>query len=241
MIYDKAEDVYQVPDFVVPRPGGSIGSNASLLDISIEKTPFSFTVRRKSNKEVLFTTKGSNIVFEDQYVRLRTSLPDNPSLYGLGEHTDPLRLPTSNYVRTFWARDAGAVPLHTNLYGNHPVYFEHRAASGNSHGVLLLSSSGMDVNINNDDVQYLEYNTIGGIIDLYFLAGPAPFDVAREYSEISKKAAMMPYWGLGFHNCRFGYKSVEEVASVVANYSAAKIPLETMWTGTCLNLLCARY
>lgn len=192
MIYDKDEEVYQVPDFVVPRPSGSISSDASLLDISVEEQPFSFTITRKSNDEVLFSTKGSNIVFESQYLRLRTSLPDNPSLYGLGEHTDSLRLPTSNYIRTLWARDAGAVPLNTNLYGTHPVYFEHRADSGLSHGVLLLNSNGMDVKINNDNGQYLEYNTIGGVIDLYFMAGPRPFDVSREYSEITKKAAMMP-------------------------------------------------
>jgi alpha-glucosidase len=236
IIYDKDEEVYQVPDFVVPRPEGSIGSNASQLEVSIEESPFSFTVTRRNNKEVIFTTKGSNIIFEDQYVRLRTSLPNNPSLYGLGEHTDSLKLQTTNYVRTFWARDAPAVPLNTNLYGNHPVYFEHRTESDNSHGVLLLNSNGMDVKINNDNGQYLEYNTIGGVIDLYFLAGPSPFDVAREYSEVSRKAAMMPYWGLGFHNCRFGYKSVEEVAAVVANYSANNIPLETMWTGTYVDL-----
>lgn len=192
MIYDKDEQVYQVPDFVVPRPSGSINSDASLLDISIDEEPFSFTVTRKSNDEVLFSTKGSNIVFETQYVRLRTSLPDNPSLYGLGEHTDSLRLPTSNYVRTLWARDAGAVPLNTNLYGTHPVYYEHRADSGLSHGVLLLNSNGMDVKINNDNGQYLEYNAVGGVFDFYFMAGPLPFDVAREYSEITEKAAMMP-------------------------------------------------
>jgi alpha-glucosidase len=131
-----------------------------------------------------------------------------------------------------WARDAGGVPVKTNLYGTHPVYYEHRAGSGLSHGVLLLNSNGMDININNDNGQYLEYNVIGGVIDLYFMAGPTPFDVAREYSEITRKAAMMPYWGLGFHQCRFGYKSVGEVAEVVANYAKANIPLETMWTGT---------
>ncbi|KAL1655516.1 hypothetical protein SLS61_001980 [Didymella pomorum] len=230
MIYDKDEQVYQVPDFVVPRPGGSFSSESSLLDVSVEEEPFSFTVTRKSNDEVLFSTKGSNLIFETQYLRLRTSLPDNPSLYGLGEHTDSLRLPTSNYVRTLWARDSGAVPLKTNLYGTHPVYFEHRADSGLSHGVLMLNSNGMDVKINNDNGQYLEYNIIGGVVDLYFMAGPLPFDVAREYSEISEKATMMPYWGLGFHQCRFGYESIGEVAAVVANYSAAGIPLETMWT-----------
>jgi alpha-glucosidase len=232
MIYDKDEQVYQVPDFVVPRPSGSVSSDSARLDISVEKEPFSFTVTRKSNGEEIFSTKGSNLVFESQYWRLRTSLPDNPNLYGLGEHTDSLRLPTSNYVRTMWARDAGAVPLRTNLYGTHPVYYEHRAGSGLSHGVLLLNSNGMDIKINNDNGQYLEYNVIGGIVDLYFMAGPTPFDVAREYSEITQKAAMMPYWGLGFHQCRFGYKSVEEVQDVVDNYTKANIPLETMWTGT---------
>lgn len=228
IIYDKDEAVYQVPDFIVPRPGGSVNADDSLLDISLEEEPFSFTVTRKSNKEVIFSTKGSSIVFENQYWRLRTSLPDNPSLYGLGEHTDSLRLPTSNYIRTLWARDAGAVPQNSNLYGTHPVYYEQRAES--THGVLLLNSNGMDVKINNENGQYLEYNVLGGVIDLYFLAGPSPFDVAREYSDIALKPAMMPYWGFGFHQCRFGYSSVEEVAAVVANYSAASIPLETMWT-----------
>jgi alpha-glucosidase len=41
---------------------------------------------------------------------------------------------------------------------------------------------------------------------------------------------MMPYWGLGFHNCRYGYQDAYDVAEVIHNYSVAAIPLETMWT-----------
>ena len=31
------------------------------------------------------------------------------------------------------------------------------------------------------------------------------------------------YWGLGFHNCRFGYHTIDIVEEVVANYSAAMV------------------
>ena len=85
----------------------------------------------------------------------------------------------------------------------------------------------MDIKINNtaEDGQYLEYNTLGGVIDLYFLAGPGPIDVAKQYSEVVGKPAMMPYWGFGFHQCRYGYQDYLTVAEVVSNYSTANIPL----------------
>ncbi|KAK0927436.1 hypothetical protein LTR29_017640 [Friedmanniomyces endolithicus] len=88
----------------------------------------------------------------------------------------------------------------------------------------------MNIVIDNTDGQYLEYNTIGGVLDFYFMAGSSPVKVAQQYSEVVGKSAMMPYWGFGFHQCRYGMQDVHEVAEVVANYSAAGIPLETMWT-----------
>jgi len=83
----------------------------------------------------------------------------------------------------------------------------------------------MDIKINNTGStgQYLEYNTLGGVFDLYFLAGPTPKSVAQQYADTVGHSALMPYWGLGFHQCRYGYRDVYEVAAVVANYSLAGI------------------
>lgn len=132
---------------------------------------------------------------------------------------------------SLWSRDAYTIPAGTNLYGNHPVYFDHRGSNG-THGVFLLNSNGMDIKINNtaEDGQYLEYNTVGGVFDFYFLSGPSPKQVATQYSEVVGKPGLQPYWGFGFHQCRYGMQDVYEVAAVVANYSVANIPLETMWT-----------
>lgn len=124
-----------------------------------------------------------------------------------------------------WNRDSYATPPGTNLYGSHPIYFDHRAGNG-THGVFLASSAGMDIKIDNSNGSYLEYNTLGGIVDLYFLAGPSPKEVAVQYSALSGTPAMMPYWGFGSHQCKYGYRDVWEVAEVVANYTYANIPLE---------------
>ncbi|KAF1968176.1 hypothetical protein BU23DRAFT_592236 [Bimuria novae-zelandiae CBS 107.79] len=229
-IYDPEEQVYQIPESVFPRPSSDdVGAEESALAFEWTENPFSFKVVRKSTNETLFDTSAASLVFEDQYLRVRTSLPDSPHLYGLGEHTDPFQLNTTNYTRTLWNRDAYGVPGGTNLYGHHPIYFDHRGSSG-THGVFLLSSNGMDIKIDNTDGQFLEYNAIGGILDFYFIAGPSPKGVAVQYSDIVGKPAMQPYWGFGFHQCRYGYRDVYAVAEVVANYSQAGIPLEIMWT-----------
>ncbi|KAI1649132.1 glycoside hydrolase family 31 protein [Daldinia loculata] len=229
-IQDAANNVYQIPESVFPRPEAKGSEEAqSALKFDYTESPFSFSVSRSDSGEVLFDTSAANIVFESQYLRLRTKLPENPSLYGLGEHSDPFMLNTTDYIRTFWSQDSFGVPEGANLYGNHPVYYEHRESG--THGVFFLNSNGMDVLINNtaESGQYLEYNTLGGVLDFYFVSGPSPVQVAQQYAEIVGLPVMQPYWGLGFQNCRYGYQDIFEVAEVVYNYSQAGIPLETMW------------
>lgn len=183
-IFDAANQVYQVPEFVFPPPKTE-RSDAETSDLRFDykNEPFSFTICRRSTGEVLFDSSAASLVFESQYLRIRTKLPSNPNLYGLGEATDPFRLGTDNYTRTLWNYVDG-VPQNRNLYGSHPVYIDHRMSG--SHGAFFFNSNGMDIRISKDGAQqYLEYNTIGGIFDLYFMAGPSPIDVATQYAEVA--------------------------------------------------------
>ncbi|KAF1911411.1 alpha-glucosidase precursor [Ampelomyces quisqualis] len=231
-IYDSALQVYQVQEEVFPRPQDKKATASdSALEFNVVEKPFSFTVKRKENGEILFDTSAVPFIFENQYVRLRTNLPQDPNIYGLGEHSDSFRF-EKKYQRVLWNSESPEIPRKANLYGSHPVYFDHRGGNG-THGVFMLNSSPMQIDLNQDSksgTQYLEYNAVGGIIDLYFLAGKLPTDVSKQYAEVAGLSAMYPYWSLGFHQCKFGYWDVNMVAEVVANYSAAGIPLEVMWT-----------
>ncbi|PPQ91932.1 hypothetical protein CVT25_000975 [Psilocybe cyanescens] len=239
-ITDPSSTRYEVPESILPRPSSSpsTSSKSSAIQFSYNSSPFSFTVSRSSDNEVLFSTTGHALIFEPQYLRVKTSLPANANIYGLGEHTNTFRLPTDNTTLTLWSRDAYGVPTGSNLYGNHPVYFEHRTSG--THGVFLLNSNGMDVKLtggngNSSDPNGglgLEYNVIGGVLDFYFLAGSEsdPTAVARQYAEVVGVPAEVPYWSFGLHQCRFGYQNFVDVANVITRYAAAQIPLETMWT-----------
>ncbi|GFP84644.1 alpha-xylosidase 1 [Phtheirospermum japonicum] len=194
--------------------------------------PFTFSVKRKSDGQVLFDSASdaySGLVFKDQYLELSTKLPKDASLYGLGENTQPhgIKLhPNDPY--TLYTTDISAINLNADLYGSHPVYMDLRHVGGEAyaHAVLLLNSNGMDVLYTGDS---LTYKVIGGIFDLYFFSGPTPLAVVDQYTDFVGRPAAMPYWAFGFHQCRWGYHNLSVVEDVVESYKKAQIPLDVIW------------
>lgn len=88
------ETWFALPEELVPRPsddGGSIDSSELLFEYSNDPS-FTFKVRRKATGDVIFDTTGSKLVFEDQFLEMKTALPTDYNLYGLGEVIHGLRL-----------------------------------------------------------------------------------------------------------------------------------------------------
>ncbi|KAJ7248672.1 glycosyl hydrolases family 31-domain-containing protein [Mycena rebaudengoi] len=206
---------------------------------SLPATPIPPVIQRDKSTAL----DGFPLVFEDQYLQLTSALPLDANVYGLGEvvASSGLRRDVGTNggvgtIQTDWARDS-ADPTDQNIYGSHPVYIEHRSNSttniSQTHGVFLLSPAAADILLLTPPsslTSLIQYRLVGGIISLYFLSGPTPVSVIEQYSSIVGKPTWQPYWGFGFHLCRFGYTSINATKEVVQKMRDANIPLETQWT-----------
>ncbi|KAF8976085.1 hypothetical protein BGZ46_008584 [Entomortierella lignicola] len=231
------QQAWKIPESIVPRHHPRIPfdhqQSGQTLDYNVvwnDPNSFAFTVLRKETGEKLFDTSSLGLTMKNQYIELSTHLAGGVSgraanLYGLGENVGPLRREPGT-TTTLWARDSPCKP-ETNLYGCHPFYMEI-LPSGSAHGVLLLSSNGMDVAISPQG-DHLTYKVIGGTIELYVFTGPTPQQVIQQYTELIGRPCMIPYYAQGFHICRWGYDTLEKVKDVVSNFKENSIPLEAMW------------
>lgn len=209
---------------------------------------FGFNVSRHSTGDILFSTTGTKLVFENQFIELVTHQQENYNLYGLGEVIHGLRL-GNNLTRTIYAADVGN-PIDQNLYGSHPFYLQTKyfevgddnsttlvtrqlnttEATANytssTHGVYFRNAHGMEVLMRATNVTW---RTLGGSIDLYFFSGPTQPDVTHQYLNVIGQPTLQNYWSFGFHQCRWGYQNWSVTEDVVNNYERFGIPLEAVW------------
>jgi alpha-glucosidase len=255
-----------VPEDLIPRPQNEDSYQSLNLKFDWGNEPsFWFSVSRKSSGNILFTTQGTHLVYENQFVEFVTALPQDYNLYGLGEHIHGLRL-NNNFAATIYAADVGD-PIDRNIYGSHPFYLETRyfesdihltkpkealkapeasqqtlrmddnyssrdsrngsRFTSSSHGVYYRNTHGMEAVLKPTK---LTWRSLGGEIDLFFFDGPTQPEVTKQYQESAVGLpAMQSYWTLGYHQCRWGYKSWTELRSVVETMKAFDLPLETIW------------
>lgn len=243
---------YILADALVTKPSVEPDAGCSTLDSDLDfvysnDPTFSFGVIRKSTGDVLFSTEGNKLVYENQFIEFASTLPENYNLYGLGEVIHNIRM-GNNFTRTLWAADTGD-NIDRNLYGTHPVYLDTRyyevnETTGNltyaanatdasadyvsySHGVWLRNAHGQEVLMRPSNITW---RTLGGSIDLFFYAGPTAEKVIKSYIQSAAGLpAMQQYFTFGYHQCRWGYANWTALQDVIDNFEKFSIPLETIW------------
>ena len=60
--------------------------------------------------------------------------------------------------------------------------------------------------------------------------GSTPEQVQSKYLSLIGKPVLIPQWGLGWNQCRYGYRTLDVLKGVLQGYRSNNIPLDVMWS-----------
>ncbi|UJR29922.1 hypothetical protein I4U23_017469 [Adineta vaga] len=235
-IRDAEKDRYEVP---VPIQWQSMSvpkMTTPKIQFEMIKTSYGqagFRIKRTDTNSIIFDTSlfAHGFVYDNQFIQFITTVPST-NVYGFGENTHPtFRHILQNSSRYgMFARDQPPLGQNENLYSTHPFYMSIER-DGQAFGVLIFNSNAQDYKIDEyeHDQSRITYRTIGGILDLFFFAGPRPEDVIRQYQLVIGTPFMPPYWALGFQLCRYGYDTLDNMKAAMQRTLDAKIPIDIQY------------
>ena len=105
-------------------------------------------------------------------------------------------------------------------------------AGGQAHGVMLLNSNGMDVVLRPTSASF---RVIGGVLDLYILAGPTPLAVLEQLTAIIGRPMMVPAWSLGLMNSKC---ALTAVCALLHACSPVGVHISSFWWQVRLHVSC---
>ena len=227
----------------------NIGKRLTLDDIGFSlpkiNDPFYFSLKDK-NGNIYYHFDGANFLYTDTLI-IFDQLLTTRYIYGFGERNYNFNLDTGRY--TIWGNDTTYTNRDRrnggwNLMGHQPVGL-HLTKFKKYLGLLFLNGNCQDVVISdikekkNNKYNYLNINefshvlrhiTIGGIINYYITLGDTAEESIIGLHSIYGHPAIPPFWGLGWHQCKWGYKNTGQLKEVRQNYLKNDIPLDALWT-----------
>jgi len=203
--------------------------------------PFGFEIEDPVTNQVFLSTlrgNNNNVTFCDKIIEFGLWFPAE-YIFGLGERaTESFDLCEGEYRKCYYTsfnRDAavslddGKEPGGKNVYGHHSFYLL-KYKSGYFTGVFFLNSNAQDTIVERDSEGIkVSHKTIGGIVDFYFFYPGKAEEVIKNYHSFIGRPYLPPFWALGFHQCRWGWKTLEEVKGVVKKFEEKDIPLDVVW------------
>ncbi|MBR9760352.1 DUF4968 domain-containing protein [bacterium] len=164
--------------------------------------------------------------FGGENVILSRNIQARERFYGLGDvpgHKD-LR----GQRRMLWGSDVYGYDASTDpLYKNIPFFIglHHDRA----YGIFFDNSFRSSFDFGEERSSVASFWAQGGEMNFYFMDGPKVADVVSSYSRLTGVPELPPLWALGFHQCKWSYKSENEVMEIASGFKSLEIPCDAIY------------
>ncbi|XP_073495193.1 neutral alpha-glucosidase C isoform X2 [Phyllobates terribilis] len=173
------------------------------------------------------------------------------NVYGLPEHADTHELQDTgeNEAYRLYNLDVFGYSIYDKMgtYGSVPLMLAHNLS--HTCGILWLNASETLVEIHSKaalqpplqlstpDLQKqkavpkkdIRWMSESGVVDFFFLNGPAPCNVFKQYAQLTGTQMFPPLFSLGYHQCRWNYEDEADVGAVDSGFDDNNIPYDVIW------------
>jgi alpha 1,3-glucosidase len=142
---------------------------------------------------------------------------------GLAERMGPMNIPDTVGSATLrlYCRDG------YSTYGSVPLLIGHEGPD--SAAIFWPNPSDTFFDIRTiEDGRKARILSEGNFLDFFVFAYPIK-EITLKFTQLVGRPFVPPLFALGFHQCKWGYKTQEDVQHVIDGYDSHNIPLDVMW------------
>jgi len=152
---------------------------------------------------------------------------ENIMVSGLAERATPLNIDDGVYQMfnlDAYGFDAGKI---CSIYGNIPFAIAHSPSV--SAGLFWANASDTYAKFEtNENGRSIKFISEGGLVDTFVFLNN-PLEIIRDYCKLVGFPMLPPLWSLGYHQCRWGYKTQSDCEEVIRKLDESGFPLDCFW------------
>lgn len=167
-----------------------------------------------------------NDAYGGEVVMMSRVIQSREHFYGLGDIPGHKNL--RGQRRQLWGSDVYGYNADTNpLYKNIPFFIG--VHHGQAYGIFFDNTFRSFYDFGGERAAVSSFWAQGGEMNFYFMHGPSVPGVVREYSHLTGRPELPPLWALGFHQCKWSYKSEGEVMAIADGFKKREIPCDAIY------------
>ncbi len=214
-----------------PASAGARFSQPGLsLDIAFEPLRLSIA-RSEAAQSVAVTTLELGV--QDKSVAVRAGIAPDEHVYGLGEKTGWLDKRHRRYrmcnTDVLLVRPEGIGISTDPLYASFPFFIVHGQAG--SYGIFVDNTefTTFDFTRAGEPDGGYEFAAPAPVLTFYVMVGPTLPEVLRQYTALTGRMPLPALWTLGYHQCRWGYRTEADFRAIARELRARNFPADAVW------------
>ncbi|MCX6306910.1 MAG: glycoside hydrolase family 31 protein [Bacteroidetes bacterium] len=197
------------------------------LQVVIYKNPLRFAIRSLKGEVISEDDAGLPVSWQGTEVTSYRKLFPDEKFLGLGEKTGNLDKRGNSFEN--WNSDVPAYATnHDPLYQSIPFFIGIHGTS--TYGIFLDNSYRTRFNFGaSTDERFSSFSAADGEMDYYFFGASTVAGIIRDYTWLTGRMQMPPYWSLGYQQCRWSYFPESQLMSIAQQFRDKQIPCDVLY------------